>query len=92
MQSLSVSEEPPRAGWRQNDKLLFFRVPVTSPHPRTGPPQATLYHTEHMDANLAWALEVSLRAEVPPQVVYYLRARVEASISSLHPGSPTAVG
>jgi hypothetical protein len=36
-----------------------------------------------MDANLAWALEVLLRAEVPPQVVYYLR-ELEKRLLSAH--------
>lgn len=51
-------------------------------HLRTEPPQATPYHTEHTDANLALALELLLRAKILPQVVYYLGELEQRLLSS----------
>lgn len=79
--NLSVSGEPPRTGWRQNDKLLTFRVPGIHPQ-RTGPP-GTLYHMEHTDPNPAWALKVCLGAGVPPRVVCHLRELAQCLLPAL---------
>lgn len=89
--NLSVSGEPPRVGWRQNDKLLTFRVPGIHPQ-RTGPP-GTVYHIEHTDPNPAWALKVCLRAGVPPRVGCYLRELAQCLLPALSTsGGPTTVG